>query len=106
EALLDEGLRSAGAVELLAGSYGVIRAGLADAYRQHLETTNPLVDHPTRRILRSALRDHAEALDWARAALEALTRIDPAAAGRGAAWAAHLTAYLRAAGGIAGPAPE
>jgi hypothetical protein len=106
EALLDEGLRSAGAVELLAGSYGVIRAGLADAYRQHLETTNPLVDHPTRRILRSALRDHAEALDWARAALEALTRIDPAAAGRGAAWATHLTAYLRAAGGIAGPAPE
>lgn len=105
EALLEEALRSTGAVELLAGSYGVIRASLADAYRQHLEATNPLVDHPTRRILRAALSDHEEALAWAASALGALVRSDPRASERGRAWAGHLRAYLHAAGGIAGPAP-
>jgi hypothetical protein len=106
DALLDEALRSTDAVELLAGSYGVIRAGLTEAYREHLATTNPLVDHPTRRILHSALLDHEMALEWARKALDALTRSDPGAAGRAAAWASHLAAYARAAGGIGGPAPE
>ena len=106
DALLEEALRSTDAVELLAGSYGVIRAGLAEAYRVHLATTNPLVDHPTRRILRSALLDHEEALVWAGKALNALTRGDPGAARRAEAWGSHLAAYARAAGGIAGPAPE
>jgi len=106
DALLEEALRSTDAVELLAGSYGVIRAALAGAYREHLATANPLVDHPTRRILQSALLDHEEALVWARQALDALTRGDPGAAGRAEAWASHLAAHARAAGGIAGPAPE
>jgi len=106
EALLEEALRSRDAVELLAGSYGVIRAGLAEAYREHLATTNPLVDHPTRRILRAALADHEEALAWAAKALEAITRGDPGATGRAEAWASHLAAYAGTAGGIAGPAPE
>jgi len=106
DALLEEALRSTDAVELLAGSYGVIRAALAEAYRDHLATTNPLVDHPTRRILRSALLDHEEALAWAGRALSALTRSEPGAAERAEAWASHLGAWLRAAGGIAGPAPE
>ncbi len=106
EALLEEALRSRDSVEMLAGSYGVIRTGLAQAYRKHLATTNPLVDHPTRRILRAALADHEDALAWAAKALDALTRGDPAAAGRAEAWASHLAAYAGAAGGIAGPAPE
>jgi len=106
DALLDEALRSTEAVELLAGSYGVIRGALAEAYREHLATTNPLVDHPTRRILRSALLDHEEALAWARKALDALTRSNPGAAGRADAWASHLAACADAAGGIAGPAPD
>ncbi len=106
DALLEEALRSRDAVELLAGSYGVIRAGLAEAYREHLATTNPLVDHPTRRILRAALADHEEASAWAAKALEAITRGDPTAAARAKAWASHLAAYARAAGAIAGPAPE
>lgn len=106
EALLDEALRSTDAVELLAGSYGVIRGALAEAYREHLATTNPLVDHPTRRILRSALLDHEEALAWARKALGALTRSDPGAAGRADAWASHLAACAHAAGGITGPVPD
>src|ERR1043166_1690881 len=64
DALLEETLRSSDAVELLAGSYGVIRAGLANAYRQHLAASNPLVDHPTRRVISNALEDHETALAW------------------------------------------
>jgi hypothetical protein len=106
ETLLQEMLASADAVELLAGSHAVVRAALADAYREHLDATNPLVDHPTRRILQRALLDHETALAWGEAALAALTRDDPSAAARGAAWRDHLRAHLEAAGGIAGPAPE
>jgi hypothetical protein len=106
ERLLDECLRSEDAVELLAGGYGVVRAALADAYREHLATTNPLVDHPTRRVLAAALLDHDAALGWSDAALSALTRENPAAGARAEAWRGHLEAYLEAAGGIAGPAPD
>jgi hypothetical protein len=106
ERALDEGLRSTDAVELLAGSYGVIRAALAAAYREHLERSNPLVDQPTRRALRTALADHEEALAWSRAAGEALAGSDPRARQRAAGWQRHLRAYLEAAGGIGGPAPE
>jgi hypothetical protein len=106
EAFLDELLCSESAVELLAGSYGLARAALADAYRRHLAESNPLVDHPTRRVLRAALLDHEEALAWSRVALDALTREDPAAEERAAAWRIHLQAYLEAAGGLAGPAAE
>lgn len=106
DALLEEALRTSDAVELLAGSYAVVREALAGAYREHLATTNPLVDHPTRRILRSALADHEESLAWSEAALAALTRHDAAAAARALAWQDHLRAFLDAAGGIAGPGPE
>ena len=104
---LEEALHSQDAVELLAGSYGVIREALATAYREHLASTNPLVDHPTRRILSAALADHEAALDWSRKALAALERggHDPSAAQRAAAWQQHVQAYLDAAGGPAGPSP-
>lgn len=105
DTLLDEALRSADLIELLAGSYGVVRAALARAYREHLAETNPLVDHPTRRVLQRALLDHEASLAWAADALGALTHADPRAAARADAWRHHLEAYLRAAGGIGGPAP-
>jgi len=76
EALLQEMLRSADTVELLAGCWGVVRAALAAAYRRHLAETNPLVDQPTCRILRQALQDHEDALRWGEAALGALTAAD------------------------------
>jgi hypothetical protein len=106
ERLLEEALRSADAVELLAGTEGVVRDALAAAYREHLSASNPLVDQPTRRILQSALPDHEAALAWSGAALAALIRNDPAAAQRAEAWREHLRSYLEAAGGIAGPAPQ
>ena len=106
DALLEEALRSTDAVELLAGSYAVVREALAAAYRDHLASTNSLVDHPTRRVLRAALADHEESLAWSNTALAALTRHDAPAGVRARAWQDHLRAYLDAAGGIAGPAPK
>jgi len=103
DAFLEEMLRSADTIELLAGTYGIARRAVLDAYREHLRDTNPLVDHPTRRLLRLAVLDHEEALRWSTTALEALARGDPAASSRARAWQRHLEAYLTAAGEIAGP---
>lgn len=105
DALLEESLGSGDAVELLAGSYCVVRRALAQAYTTHLAETNPLVDHPTRRVLRAALQDHQEALEWAERALAALRSADPRAAARAKAWQRQLDAWLAAAGGMAGPSP-
>jgi hypothetical protein len=106
DGLLDEMLHSADTVELLAGTYAVVRGALSEAYQRHLGETNPLVDQPTRRVLRLALLDHEEALRWSSSALEALTRPAPAGAARADAWRRHLTTFLTAAGGIAGPPLE
>ncbi len=106
DAFLEEALRSQDAIELLAGSYGLVRSALAQAYREHLAHTNPLVDHPTRRVLMRALIDHDDALAWSDKALDGLTRDDPEAAARAAAWGEHLAAYLATAGGISGIGPE
>ncbi|HEU0301739.1 MAG TPA: hypothetical protein VFR37_19960 [Longimicrobium sp.] len=104
EAFLDEALRPRDTVELLTGIYRVARPALVRAYRRHLELSNPLVDHPTRRMIRINLAEQEEALAWGEAALDALLA-DGAARGRAAAWAAHLDRYLHAARGIAGDEP-
>lgn len=90
--------------ELLTAWYGVLLPALADAYRTHLGETNPLVDHPTRRVVAANLRELEETLAWGRSALEAFGGPEPA-------FTRHMGAYLGAAGGVAGtertsPAPE
>jgi hypothetical protein len=104
ERALDEALRSSDAVELLAGSYGLVRKALAESYREYLTRSNPLVDQPTRRVLQAALADHEDALGWSQRALASVAGKDRD--GRKASWQAHLAAWLDAAGGIAGTAPE
>jgi hypothetical protein len=104
DACLREALRAEDTVELLAGLYCVVRRELAQAYRGHIAATNPLVDHPTRRLLRLALLEQEEAVEWGTAALEALTREDPEARAGAEAWIRHLQAYLAASGGIDGTA--
>jgi len=81
--------------ELLTGVYDVLYPALAAAYRDHLARTNALVDYPTRRVLRFALIDVEEAIEW-RARARSVER---------SAWSAHLEAYLAAAGGLAGDRP-
>ncbi|MDQ3814613.1 MAG: hypothetical protein M3347_11770 [Armatimonadota bacterium] len=101
EAWLQEALRSRDTVELLTASYRVLKPALLDAYRAHLETTNPLIDQPTRRLLRFMILEEEEMIAWGQAALDALLT-DDAARQRAQAWEAHLRAYLAAAGGIGG----
>jgi hypothetical protein len=101
EAWLQEALRSRGTVELLVALYRVIKPALLVAYREHLQRTNPLVDQPTRRILRFIIQEEEEMIDWGRAALEALLP-DADSRATAAAWEAHLRAYLEAAGGVPG----
>src|SRR5690348_10289715 len=69
---LGELLHAAGTAELLAGVYGVAYPALADAYREHIAHTNPLVDHPTRRLLGVALAETEQAIAWGRAALDVI----------------------------------
>jgi hypothetical protein len=104
DAFFEELLRADGTVELVAGlafTYGE----LATAYRHHLAGANPLVDHPTCRVLRSNLPEAEAAAAWHDAALAALAGGDAAAAARAAAWRAQLAAVLRAVGGMAGEEP-
>lgn len=101
EAFLQEALRSRGSVETLVAIYEVIKPALLEAYRTHLERTNPLVDQPTRRFLKFIIQEEEEMLAWGQAALQAL-QIDQAAIDEADAWKTHLDAYLAAAGGIAG----
>ena len=80
--------------ELLAGVYGVLYPALADAYREHIARTNPLVDHPTRRILNFALLDLDDAIAWSASGVHGMEEQR--------SWIDHLRAYLAAAGGIVG----
>jgi hypothetical protein len=102
DAFVGEVLRARDQVELVVGLYGVALPAVANAYAAHIAHTNPLVDHPTRYVLRSGLADVETAVAWGSAALAGLTRDDPDATARAGAWTDHLSAYLRLAGGVAG----
>jgi DNA-binding ferritin-like protein len=54
-----------------------MRTALLDAYREHFERANPVVDHPTRRILRIIIQEEEETLVWTRQAVAGL-RAQPA----------------------------
>jgi hypothetical protein len=103
EAWLQEALRSQGTVELLTALYRVVKPALLAAYQAHMQRTNPLVDHPTRRFLRFIIQEEEEMIQWGEAALQALLA-DEHSRRQASAWEAHLQAYLAAAGGVAGAA--
>lgn len=106
DAFLDELAQSASTAELLAGVYRIAFESLAEAYRDHLAMTNPLVDQPTCRILRIALAEIDDAADWGRRALRAVIEAEPDSAKAAEDWSAHLAAYLAAVRGIAGDEPS
>jgi hypothetical protein len=93
-------------IELLAGVYGALLPALAGAYQDYLDGSNPLVDHPTRRVLATCLADLREALEWGRRALAGLEGAEPEALTRAGVSAGHVRAWLEAAGGIAGERPR
>jgi hypothetical protein len=102
DTFLSEVLHADDTVELLTGMYRVAFPALADAYRRHIATTNPLVDHPTVRILRVALAEADDAVVWGARAASAVLAGDPAARRSAEEWEAHLRAFLTAAAGVAG----
>src|SRR5579862_9412361 len=104
QALMDEAIRAANSIELLAGLFRVIRPALLIAYREHLAATNPLFDHPTCRLMRIAADEEMQAVEWGQQALEALLHTEDDR-GLADAWSSHLNAYLSAAGGITGSQP-
>ncbi len=93
--------RAHDSAELLVGLYQVLKPALAAAWRTHLAQSNPVADHPTRRLLRLALSELDEQLAWGAAALATLPAASSASL---SAWRAHLEAYLAAAGGVNGDA--
>lgn len=104
DALFDEALSAGTTLEKLVALYGVIKPALLDAYRQHNARANPLVDYPTRRLLRHMIIEEEDAVAWGQAAITALADTEARRA-EAESWAAHLRAYLDAAGGIAGERP-
>ena len=106
DTFLDELAQSATTAELLAGVYEITLESLAEAYRDHLAITNPLVDQPTCRILRIALAEIDDAAEWGRRALRAVIAAEPGTAKAAEDWSAHLAAYLAAVRGIAGDQPS
>src|SRR5688572_668172 len=67
------------AVETAGGTTDLLRAligtrtWLLKAYRDHYHRANPVVDHPTRRLLRFIMLEEKETLSWTRQALQGLT---------------------------------
>ena len=105
EALFAELERSADTVELLTGVYMVVRPALMEHYHAQRAAENPLVGHPTRRVLQLILVDEGDALAWGVRTLRELLAGDAHAAARSDAWRAHLEAYLARCGGVAGTQP-
>jgi hypothetical protein len=101
DAFLDEVQTAETTLEKLVGLYSVLKVALLAAYREHYATTNPLVDHPTRRILQIMIMEEEQAVEWGKAAIAALTET-PEAQAQAAMWQQHLEAYLQAAGGVMG----
>ena len=102
--LFDEIQAAPTAVDLIHGLHNVALPALRAAMASHLEGTNRLADAPTCRILKFALTELDEMLEWGRAALASqLPQVQPA--GGGASWGALLHACLAAAGGLSGDTP-
>ncbi|MYC94430.1 MAG: hypothetical protein F4X14_05610 [Caldilineaceae bacterium SB0661_bin_32] len=103
DAFFQELIRSRNTLELLTGVYRVLKPASIAAMQRHQSEANPLVDQPTRRLLRFILLEEEEQLAWGDATLRSLfDKVDSGdSVEPGECWAAHLQAYLDAAGGIA-----
>lgn len=92
--------------EFAAGLYGVALPAYRDALQRYLDETNPLVDHPTVRLIRQVLLDLDAQLEFGSALLDVPPSPLPSPPRGGGVWASHLRAYLAAAGGVDGTLPE
>jgi hypothetical protein len=76
ELLFDEIRQAPTTAGLLMGIYEVALPGLMAALQRHRDATHPLADQPTRRLLRWALLEVEELLDYGRRAIQSLVRAE------------------------------
>jgi hypothetical protein len=101
DAFFEELLTAQDTMEKIVGLYGVLRPALLDAYRLHYQNSHPVIDYPTRRMLKYILLDEEDQMTWGQAAVSAVTE-SPEQKARAEAWTKHLQAYLQNMGGIMG----
>lgn len=101
EALFNEVIRSENTLEFIIAIYGVVKKEMVRALKKHLTETNPLVDHPTCRILKIILMEEEEMLVWGEQAIQAMLQTDEDRL-TAQKWQRHLEAFLYAAGGFSG----
>ena len=100
DAFFDEMLNAPDIESLLLGIYEHGLPALRAALQHHLDTTNVLVDHPSRRICRFALLELDEMLDFGKRAVAAL--VDAEARARFSPQKKTLDRLLDQAGGLDG----
>lgn len=105
ERLMNQVLHAQDTIELLTGLYRVIKPALIAAYKQHQAHINPLVDYPTNRTIALILVEEEAHVALGQQHLDLLL-VAAEQRSRAEAWAAHLHAYLAAAGGVAGDEPR
>ena len=104
ESLCEEALRAKSTLEFLVGVFHVIRPSLLLAYKTHLSEINPVFDFPTCRILKQAVAEEEQMIEWGNQAIAAITTTEETKA-EADAWAKHLGLFLQAAGSVMGGDP-
>lgn len=104
DAFFDEVLAAPDTGALLNGIYRQALPALRAALQCHGTDTNPLVDHPTLRLIRFALLEVDEMIAYGEKAVEVISSAEPPAAV--AAWETLLDDLLVAAGGFDGSRPR
>lgn len=97
----DELLTAEDTIEKMVGLYGVLKPALLAAYQAHYKNCNPVIDHPTWRMMKHILIEEEEINEWGDMAVTAVTQ-SPATQAKADQFQAHLNAYLQAMGGIMG----
>jgi hypothetical protein len=92
--LFQELLHSNSDAELAVGLYRVILPAYRAALKRYMAETNPLVDHPTVRIVRHVLLDLEEQLDFGQSVLNSIVTTPDSELDT---WQHHLEQYLAAA---------
>jgi hypothetical protein len=100
DVFFDEILCASTTLETVTGLYAVALPTLCDDLRHHIQTTNPLVDAPSIRLLKHAADDLHGIITWGRQTIEAVAASSPNESLT--AITSDFASYLAAAGGIAG----
>ena len=102
DVFFDEILGAGATLETVVGVYAVALPALSADLRHYMQSTNPLVDAPSIRLLKRAADDFDGMIAWGRQSVEALAAASPKEGVSAAT--ADFALFLAAAGGIAGRA--